>query len=86
MAGGVFVFRPDVDEHDVAMREPLEQFVAADRVDVLAEVIVGGALDLGQAGSRRVAQSEPEAQRLVARERVAHACSLARAGHHPGRV
>jgi hypothetical protein len=27
-----------VDEHDVAAREPLQQFLAADRVDVLAQV------------------------------------------------
>lgn len=44
----VLVFGPDVDEHDVAVREALEQFVAADRVDVLAEVLVGCAFDLGQ--------------------------------------
>ena len=71
-----------VDEHDVAAREPLEQVLATDRVDVLADVVARGALDLGQARGRRVAQRQPQPQRLVAGQRVTHACALARAGDH----
>ena len=82
VAGLVLDLGAHVDEHDVAAREPLEQVLAADRVDVLAEVLAGGALDLGQARGRRVAQREPQPQRLVARERVAHARALARASDH----
>ena len=60
--------------------QPLEQLVAADRLDVVAEVVARGALDLGQPRGRRVAQREPQPQRLVAGERVAHAaCPRARA-------
>ena len=73
-----------VDEHDVTAREPFEQPLAVDRVDVLAEVVARGALDLAQPRGRRVAQRQPQPQRLVARERVAHARALARARHHAG--
>ena len=48
-----------VDQHDVATREPLEQLLAIDRVDLLAEVVARGALDLAEPGSRRVAQCQP---------------------------
>src|SRR5215218_3031930 len=40
--------RADVDEHDLAGPEPGDQLVAPDRLDVLAEVVARGALDLGQ--------------------------------------
>ena len=86
VAGRVLLLGPDVDEHDVAAREPLEQLLAADRLDVLAEVVARGALDLGQPGRRGVAQREPQPQRLVAGERVAHARALARARDHARRV
>ena len=63
--------------------QPRDQLVATDRLDVLAEVVARRALDLGQAGDRGVAQRQPQAQRLVSGERVAHARSLARACDHP---
>ena len=52
--------RAHVDEHDVAAAQPLDQLVAADRLDVLAEVVARRALDLGQPGDRGVAQRQPE--------------------------
>ena len=70
---------PHVDEHDVALAHPRDQLVAADRVDVLAEVAARGALDLRQLRDRGVAQRQPQRQHLVAGERVAHARALARA-------
>ena len=72
----------DVDEHDVAASQPRDQLVAPDRLDVLAEVLARGSLDLGQPGDRGVAQRQPQRKRLVAGERVAHAGALARARDH----
>ena len=86
MAGGELLWRPHVDEHDVAARQPFAQLLAADRLDVVAEVVVGGALDLRQPRGRGVAQGQPEAQRLLAGERVADARAFALARDHAGRV
>ena len=79
--------RGHVDEHDVAAAEPLEQAVAADRLDLVAEVVARRALDLGQPGCGGVAQRQPQPQRLVAGERVAHArCLRARESPSPRRA
>ena len=79
MAGRELLGRPDVDEDDVAVGEPGEQFGAADALDLVAEIVARGALDLGQPRGRDVAQRQPEAQRLVAGQRVADArCPRAR--------
>ena len=56
VAGLVLLHGTDIDEHDVAA-EAVDQLVAADRVDLLAEVVARGALDLGQRADRRVAQA-----------------------------
>ena len=80
MAGRELLGGPDVDEHDVAAAQPLDQLLAADRLDVFAEVLARGALDLGQPCGRGVSQGEPERERLVAGQRVADAaCPRARA-------
>ena len=86
VAGLVLLGGADVDEHDVALAQACDQLVAADRVDVVAEVVACGALDLGQARDRDVAQREPQREHLVAGERVAHARALARARDHAGGV
>ena len=62
----------------VAARQPLEQLLAPDRLDVLAEVVARGALDLGEPSGRGVAQRQPERQRLLAGECVADPRAFAR--------
>ena len=49
-----------VDEHDVAGAQPGDQLVAADRVDLVTEIIAGGALDRRELANRRVAQRQPQ--------------------------
>ena len=66
--------------------QPREQLVAADRLDLLAEVLARRPFDLGQLRDGGVAQRQPERERLVAGERVADAGALARARDQPGRV
>ena len=46
-------------------------------LDLLAEVAARRALDLGELGGRGVAQGQPDAQRALAGERIAHAVSVA---------
>ena len=77
---------PDVDEHDVAPAQAGDQLVAADCLDVVAEVVARGALDLGQPGGGHLAQREPEGQDVVAGQRVADPESLAPANHQPRRM
>ena len=86
VAGLELLGGPHVDEHHVAAGQPGEQLVAADRLDVLAEVLARGALDLGQARGRRLAQGEPEREHVVAGERVADALPVAPARDESGRV
>ena len=86
VAGGELVRRAHVDQHGVAARETLAQLVAVDRLDLLAEVVARGALDLGELAGGGVAQREPQPQRLVAGERVTDARAVARAGHEARRV
>jgi hypothetical protein len=64
--------------------QPLQEVLAADRVDVLAKIVARRALDLRQPGRRSIAQGQPEPQRLVAGQRVAHARALSRARDHAG--
>ena len=75
-----------VDEHDVVASKPLEELVAADRLYFGAEVLARGALDLGEAGRRGVAQLEPQPQDVGAGERVVHARAVALAGYDTGGV
>ena len=83
VTGRVLLRRPHVDEHDLAASEACDQLVASDRLDVLTEVVPGGSLDFGQLRDRCVAQRQPQRQRLVPSQRVAHAGALARARDHP---
>src|SRR6185436_17693705 len=84
--GRELLLGPNVDEDDVAPRQSLEQLLAADRLDLVAEVLARGALDLPEVDHRGVTQGEPEPQRIVAGERVDDAGAFAGAEEHPSRV
>src|SRR5687767_14548479 len=75
--GVELLLRAHVDEYDVAAPQPLTQLVPADAVDILAEIVGGGALDLGELGCSGIAKLEPHRKRGLAGERVAHVVSLA---------
>ena len=60
VAGLELVRRADVDEDDVAAPQPLQQLLAADRLDLLAEVVARRALDLAELRGGGVAKREPE--------------------------
>ena len=65
VAGRELLRRAHVDEHDRRRAEPRDQLVAADRLDVLAEVLARGSLDFGQAArpTRRAAPATATAPR-----------------------
>ena len=86
VAGGVLLAGAHVHEHDVAPREPGAELRAADALDVLAEVVAGGALDLGQPCAGSVAQRQPQTEHFIARDGVADTRALALARHHAGGV
>ena len=44
----------NVDEDDVVAAHPLEELLAVDALDLLAEVVAGGRVDLGKALGRGV--------------------------------
>jgi hypothetical protein len=84
--GGVLLAGADVDEHDVAAAQTLDELVAADLLDVLAQVLAGCPFHLGEPCDGGVPQRQPDGQRLGAGEGVADARALARARDHAGRV
>src|SRR5437588_11465105 len=57
--GGELLLRTDVDQDHVAAAEPGDELIAADRLDVVAEVVTRGALDLGQLRHGGVAEAQP---------------------------
>src|SRR5919198_6302982 len=84
--GRVLLGRANVDEDDVAAGHPRDELVAVDGLDVAAEVLARRSVDLGQAGSGRLAQRQPQPQRLVAGQRIAHARPRALACDQAGGV
>ncbi len=64
VAGREFLHGSDVDEHHVASSEPLDELVAIDRLDRVAEIVVGRALNLREPCGGHVSQREPQAERL----------------------
>ena len=73
--------RSHVDHHDVAAVEPGEKLLAADCLDLVAQVVAGGALDVSHARLGHLAQRKPERDDVIAGGPVMDACPLA-PGHH----
>ena len=48
VAGGELLLGTHVNQDHIAAAEPRDELLATDRLDVLAEVVARGALDLGQ--------------------------------------
>src|SRR5919106_6756387 len=69
MPRGVLRLGSYVDEDDVTPGHSRHELVAADGLDLAAEVLTRRALDLGQPGRRRLTQRQPDPQRLVPRQR-----------------
>jgi hydroxyacylglutathione hydrolase len=75
--GGELLRRANVDDDYVVPTQAIKQLFAPDSVDLLAEVVACGPLDLSELGSRGIAQRQPDPERPIAGERVAHAGALA---------
>ena len=86
MSGRELLGRAHVDEHDIAAAEALDQLLAADRLDLFAEVVAGCPFDLRQTGRRGVSEGEPEREHIFPGQRVAHPGALALTGHYPRSV
>ena len=84
VSGGELDPRADVDDDDLAGAKALGELGAPDRLDLVAEVVAGGALDVAQACLGDLAQREPERDDVVAGRPVVDACPLASRGHEPG--
>ena len=84
MSGSELDPRADVDDHDLAAAKPLGELGAPDRLDLLAEVVAGGALHVAQACLGDIAQRKPERDDVLACRPVVDACPLAPRSHEPG--
>src|ERR1700682_5737971 len=56
VTGGELLLGAHVDEHHVTTLQALDELLAANRLDWVAEVIARSALDLGQSGGRGAAR------------------------------
>ena len=86
MTGLELVGGADVDEDDVAAPQALQQLIAVDALDLLAEVVTRRALDLRQPLGGGVSQREPEAEHVLTRQLVADPGAVPLAGDQAGRV
>jgi hypothetical protein len=76
--------RPHVDDDDLARAQALGQLVATDRLDLVAQVVARGALDVAQARGGDLAQREPERDDVPPSRAVVHARALAPGGDQAG--
>jgi hypothetical protein len=64
------LLRAHVDQNYFTPAQPCDQLLAADLLDLVAEVRMSRALDLGELRGRGIAEPEPDSKRLLTGDRV----------------